>query len=153
MPLGSVKSNPSKPIFWATKHIICQSFLAPENGSTSGRCLDILRSELVTVPFFSPHPVDGNATSANFSVSLLAIQSDTTTSSHCSSACCIAALLGRLTIGLVAITQIAFIFPLAISSNISIALHPAFLAIVGDCQKRCTNCWCASFSMSKCAAN
>ena len=75
------------------------------------------RSELVTVPSFSPHPVAGSSTWAQAVVSVFSMQSDTTTSSQRASARRTRSASGRLTTGLVAMIHTAFTAPRSIASN------------------------------------
>ena len=103
------------------------------------RCLEILLSELVTVPDFSLHPCAGNNTSAYSVVAVSAIQSDTTTVGHFFNASMILLLLGKLTTGLVAMIQTAFILPSFIASNKSTAFNPGPVASCSVFQKSLIN--------------
>ena len=70
----------------ATSHNACQSALASPGAGRKARWREMQRSELVTVPSFSPQASAGKATWAYPVRSVPAITSDTTTSSHAASA-------------------------------------------------------------------
>ncbi|MNT18157.1 hypothetical protein D3C72_1533410 [compost metagenome] len=76
-----------------------------------------------------------------------------TTSSHLASARRTWSASGRLTTGLVAITQTALTRPASIASNSSTAFRPVRSAIIGDCQKLCTTSRCSGLASSICAAS
>ena len=110
------------------------------------------RSELVTVPSFSPHPVAGRSTFAVAIVSVLATQSETTTKGHFSKAAFTRLASGMLTTGLVAIIQMALILPSSRASNRSTAFNPGAGAIFSLPQKRPTRSR-SSAEKSICAAS
>ena len=110
----------------ATSQTIRQSGRAEPGAGRNGRCREIRRSELVTVPSFSPHAVAGSSTWAWRVVSVCRMQSDTTTRSQ-SSAARARSASGRLTSGLVDMIQTALMRRSAIASNISTALSPALV--------------------------
>ena len=72
------------------------------------RCV---RSELVTVPSFSPQASAGSSTCAKRSVSVLRMQSETTTSSQAAAPRWTRSASGRLTTGLVAMIHTALMRP------------------------------------------
>ncbi|MPN44444.1 hypothetical protein SDC9_192009 [bioreactor metagenome] len=131
--------------------MIRQSARASPGGSNSRRWREIRRSELVTVPSFSPQARAGSFTCANSAVSVCAKQSETTTNGHAASAARTLLALGRLTAGLVAITQSALILPSAMASNISMAFRPGRGATSCAPQNRATRPRAAS-SKSMCPA-
>ena len=110
------------------------------------------RSELVTVPSFSPQPVAGSSTCAQAAVSVCAMQSDTTTSSQRASARRTRSASGRLTTGLVAMIHTAFTSPRSMASKSSTAFRPGAVAMCGAPQKRPTRAM-ASGVKSMCAAS
>lgn len=99
------------------------------------RWREMRRSELVTVPSFSPQPVAGSRMSATAVVSVSATQSDTTTVSQRSSARRQRSASGRLTSGLVARIQMNFTLPRSTASNRSRAFSPGLLATFDVPQK------------------
>ena len=108
------------------------------------------RSELVTVPSFSPHVLAGSNTSAYLQVSVLLNASCTTTNSAFSSAASTLFKSGIECAGLVQAIQIALISPLFTASNISIAVLPAvsgtfstphILAISARCSALAKSLW------------
>ena len=115
MSQALLKSKPLKPSFLATSQTAHQSALACLGESKNARCREIRRSELVTVPSFSPHPNAGSKTSAYAVVSVWAQISEITTNSHFSNARLTWSASGKLTTGLVAIIQTALIFPLSMA--------------------------------------
>ena len=97
------------------------------------------RSELVTVPSFSPQAAAGSSTcGAAETVSLVSTFSETTNSSSFFSASRMAPARGSDTAGLVAITHSALISPRSIASNICTALRPSRSAMRGAFQNRRT---------------
>ncbi len=128
----------------ATSAIAHQSARASPGRGKKPRWRDTRRSELVTVPSFSPQPSAGSFTCANRSVSVSAMQSDTTTNGQLASATRAMRASGIDTAGLVAMIHTALIRPLAIASNMSTAFSPGREQIVGDCQKRCARSRSAS---------
>jgi hypothetical protein len=137
----------------ATSQMIHQSARASPGGGRKARWREMRRSELVTVPSFSPQASAGRRMCAWRTVSVSAMQSDTTTHSQRSSARRTWSLSGRLTTGLVAMIHSAFTSPRSTARNRSTALSPALDAIRGACQKRCTSARCSAFSSSMCAAS
>ena len=110
----------------------CASRRAPRPGAgRNGRCREMVRSEFVTVPSFSPQASAGSSTCASAAVSVFAITSDTTTSSQLRSACFTLSASGRLTTGLVAMIHTALMRPSWMRSNISTAFGPWRVAMVG----------------------
>src|SRR6201746_892461 len=95
----------------ATWHMIHQSGFASPGKGRNVRCLEIHRSELVTVPSFSPHAAAGNNTCATLLVSVLRTTSDDTTNSQRSNAARTLLASGRLTTGLVAMIHTALTLP------------------------------------------
>ena len=65
----------------ATSASIHQSGRASPGKGRNGRCREMRRSELVTVPSFSPQAEAGSRTCARLTLSLEATLSDTTSSS------------------------------------------------------------------------
>ena len=111
------------------------------------------RSELVTVPSFSPQAAAGSRTCAPaFTVSFETTFSETTNSSSLLSASRTAPARGSDTAGLVAITHSALISPRSIASNICTALRPSRVAMCGAFQKRRTRS-ISSGEKSMCAAS
>ena len=97
------------------------------------------RSELVTVPDFSPQACAGNSTCAPAAtVSLERTFSETTNSSSFFSAARAASASGSDTAGLVPITHSALISPRPIASNICTAFSPSWVAMRGAFQNRRT---------------
>ncbi len=96
---------------------------------------DIRRSELVTVPSFSPQPVAGSKTSAQRAVSVLAVMSDTTTKSQFLRVARTPSASGKETAGFVQAIHNALICPSATALNMSTAFRPARSAICGADQK------------------
>ena len=115
--------------------MICQSCRAAPAGARKGRWRLIRRSELVTVPSFSPQPVAGRRTWARRVVSVSAIMSETTTKSQPLIAAATRSASGIETAGLVQMIQSALIRPSATAWNISTAFSPGLAAITGLCQK------------------
>lgn len=105
-------SNPlAKPMRRATPQTMRQSGRLSPAGARNGRCREMRRSELVTVPDFSPHAAAGSSTSAHRVVSVCRTQSDTTTSGQRASASPIRSASGMLTTGFVAMIQTALMRP------------------------------------------
>ena len=97
------------------------------------------RSELVTVPDFSPQASAGSSTCApELTVSLERTFSDTTNSSSFFNASRTPSASGSDTAGLVPITHSALISPRAIASNICTAFRPSWVAMRGAFQNRRT---------------
>ena len=139
MQLRRSNSKPENPMRVATSEIIFQSALLSPATGRKLRCREIIRSEFVTVPSFSPHAAAGRSTWASRAVSVSRMASLTTTKGHCFKAARTASASGMLTTGLVATIQIALMRPSATASNISTALRPDFVAIRGPDQNRCTS--------------
>lgn len=93
--------------------MIFQSGRLAPGAERKARWREIRRSELVTVPSFSPHPVAGSSTSAKSPVSVRAMMSDTATKGTLAIAAATPSASGRLTAGFVDITQSALILPSA----------------------------------------
>jgi len=140
MSAGEVKPKASaKPKRCATADTIHQSGRHSPGEGRNARWREMRRSELVTVPSFSPQAAAGKSTWAPaFTVSLERTFSDTTKSSSCLSASRMAPARGSETAGFVAMTQSALISPRAIASNICTALRPSWRAMLGAFQKRRT---------------
>ena len=97
------------------------------------------RSELVTVPDFSPQACAGSSTCAPTStVSLETTFSETTNSSSFFRASRTTSAFGSDTAGLVPITHNALISPRAMASNIWTAFRPSWVAMRGAFQNRRT---------------
>ena len=108
-------------------------------GSRNARCREMRRSELVTVPDFSPQACAGSSTCApELTVSLERTFSEITNSSSFFSAARAASASGSDTAGLVPITHNALISPRAIASNIWTAFSPSWVAMRGAFQNRRT---------------
>ena len=123
----------------ATCATIHQSGLASPGDGKNARWREMRRSELVTVPSFSPQAAAGSSRCAPaLTVSLERTFSDTTNRSSFVSAARTAPARGSDTAGLVAITHSALIWPRSTASNICTALRPSRRAIRGACQKRPT---------------
>src|SRR3954468_23908355 len=103
----------------ATSATIRQSARAWPGAGNSARWREMRRSELVTVPSFSPQARAGSLTWAKARVSLAAEQSETTTKGQEVKEFRTLAVWGRLTAGLVAMIQMALMRPSATASNIS----------------------------------
>ena len=88
---------------------------------TAWRTREMRRSELVTVPPFSPHAAAGSTTSAYGTVSVCRKASCTTTNSAALSASRILSISGIEWTGLVQTIQTALMRPVRIASNISTA--------------------------------
>ena len=115
-----------------------QSGRASPTGVTKPRWREMRRSELVTVPSFSPQACAGSNTSASSAVSVEAITSETTTKGQAAIARLTASASGRLSTGLVAMIHSAIIRPSATARNRSTALWPGVVAMVGAPQNSCT---------------
>ncbi len=123
----------------ATCVTIHQSGLASPAAGRNRRWREMRRSELVTVPSFSPHAAAGRRICAPaFTVSLASTFSETTNRSSFLSASRTWLARGSETAGLVAITHSALILPRAMASNICTALGPSRGATRGAFQKRRT---------------
>src|SRR5438477_353791 len=98
-----LKSNAApKPSRFATSLTIHQSGLASPGGGRNARCREMRRSELVTVPDFSPQASAGSSTCAPaLTVSLERTFSETTNNSSFFSAVRAASASGNDTAGLV----------------------------------------------------
>ena len=118
--------------------MIHQSGLASPGAGRKARWREIRRSELVTVPFFSPQPRAGKRIWANRLVSVSCITSDTMTSGQAARAWHTAWLSGSDTAGLVPMIHTAFTSPRAIASNSSTAIRPGVCASRSVPQKRAT---------------
>ena len=123
----------------ATWQMAHQSWRACAGAGKKLRWREMRRSELVTVPVFSPHPVAGNSTSAQAAVSVMASISDTTTRGHFSKAARALLASGMETTGLVAMIHTALMLPSSMALNKSTAFLPSWLAMVGLPQNRCTS--------------
>ncbi len=129
----------------ATSATIHQSGLASPGTGRKARWRVMRRSELVTVPSFSPQAAAGSRTCAPAStVSFDMTFSETTNSSSLRSASRMAPARGSDTAGLVAITHSALMRPASIASNICTALRPSRGAMRGAPQKRPTRSISAS---------
>ena len=128
-----------KPRRFATSPRIHQSGLASPGADRNARCREMRRSELVTVPDFSPQACAGSSTCAPTStVSLETTFSETTNSSSFFSASRTTSAFGSDTAGLVPITHSALISPRATASNIWTAFSPSWVAMRGAFQNRRT---------------
>ena len=107
----------------ATSVNIHQSGRASPGGARKARCREIQRSELVTVPSFSPQAAAGSTTSAKHVVSV-GQQSLTTTNGQAPSAARTRSARGMLAAGLVLRIHSALILPSSTASNRSTALRP-----------------------------
>ncbi|MNZ99162.1 hypothetical protein D3C78_1184750 [compost metagenome] len=136
-----------------TSAICHQSALASPGASRKPRWREMRRSELVTVPSFSPQPSDGRRISAWRAVSVLAMTSETTTKGQALMAASTAPASGMETTGLVAMIHSALMRPSATALNISTALRPGFCAMAGEVQKRCTRSRSSAFSITIWAAS
>ena len=121
----------------ATSAIIHQSGRASPGGARKARCREMQRSELVTVPSFSPHAAAGRTMSAKHVVSV-GQQSLTTTNGHAPSAARTRPARGMLTAGLVLRIHSALTVPSSTASNSSTALSPGRVAMRGADQNRRT---------------
>ena len=147
---GAPKSNARpQPRREATSHRICQSCRAPTGAGRNARWRLMQRSELVTVPSFSPQVVAGRTTSARRAVSVAAVMSETTTKSQASIAARTASASGMVAAGLVWMIQSALIRPSPAARNMSIALSPGLSGMAGASQKLRTAARCSGFSMSR----
>ena len=108
-----------------------------------------MRSELVTVPSFSPQPAAGRSTCARRAVSVAAHISLTATKSHLAMALATRSASGMETAGLVCRIHSALIRPSSTARNMSTAFSPGFSAIVGLAQKPCTAARWVGFSISR----
>src|SRR6266478_3924348 len=119
-----------------------RAFLTPPDEAKpdwNARCREMRRSELVTVPDFSPQACAGNSTCAPAStVSLERTFSEITNSSSFFSAARAVSASGNDTAGLVPITHKALISPRAIASNSWTAFSPPCVAMRGAFQNRRT---------------
>ena len=122
----------------ATSATIHQSGFASPGGGRKARWREMRRSELVTLPSFSPQAAAGRRTWAWTAVSVPAVTSDTTRNSQAFRAATTASASGRLTAGLVAMTHRALMRPSATARNNSTALRPGFPARCDAPQKRPT---------------
>ena len=129
--------------------MIFQSGRASAGAGRKARWREMRRSELVTVPSFSPQPVAGSRTSAKALVSVFSMMSDVTTKGTFAIAAATPSASGNDTAGLVEITHSALICPSAQASNRSTAFSPGLVQIVGLCQNPCTALRCASSPISR----
>ena len=93
------------------------------------------RSELVTVPSFSPQPVAGSSTWASRVVSVCAMMSETTTKGQAAIAAATRPASGMVTAGFVQMIQSALIRPSSTARNMSTAFRPGRSAMTGADQK------------------
>ena len=141
------------PMRLATSASCHQSGRASPGDGMNARCREMRRSELVTVPFFSPQAAAGSSTWASAVVSVCRATSETTTSGHRARAARTALASGMLSTGFVAMIQIALIRPSATARNISTAFMPGFSAMRGEPQNVCTMRRCPALSRSMWAAS
>ena len=106
------------------------------------------RSELVTVPSFSPHAVAGSNTCASRAVSVRAVTSETTTKSQPAMASRTASASGIETAGLVWMIHSALIRPSPTARNMSTAFSPARSGITGAFQNSRSAARCGGLSIS-----
>ncbi len=111
------------------------------------------RSELVTVPSFSPQAALGSSTSASAVVSVVRQTSETTTKGQLRIASRTRSASGMLSAGLVPIIHKAFTWPFSTARKRSTALRPGLAAIAGAPQKSWTMRRCCGFSISIWAAS
>ena len=110
------------------------------------------RSELVTVPSFSPQASAGRRMRQASTVSVARIASETIANSHVCSAARTASASGRLATGLVAMIHTALISPRPTASNISTAFRPGCVAMRGGTRSGRTRSTSAG-AKSMCAAS
>ena len=139
----------AQPIRTATSARIRQSSRACPGAGRSARWRLMRRSELVTLPSFSPQPVAGSSTSANRVVSVSAIISLTTTKSQAAIARDTRSASGIDTAGLVQMIHSALMRPSSTARNISTAFRPGLSAIAGLAQNSCTALRCAGLSSTR----
>lgn len=94
---------------------IHQSARASPGAGKNALWREMQRSELVTLPSFSPQASAGRRICASSAVSVAAITSDTTTSGQRFSACLTASASGSDTAGLVPMIHTALTWPEAIA--------------------------------------
>ncbi len=137
---AELKSNAAaKPSRFATSLTIHQSGFASPAGGRNPRWREMRRSELVTVPDFSPQACAGSSTCApELTVSLERTFSETTNNSSLAIAARTTSASGSDTTGLVPITHNALTSPRAIASNSCTALSPSWVAMRGAFQNRRT---------------
>ena len=133
--------------------MIAQSWRASPGGVMAGLTRVMRRSELVTVPSFSPHELAGSNTSAYWQVSVLLYASCTTTNSAVLSAVNTLFKSGIECAGFVQAIQIALISPLLTASNISTAVLPGFSGTESMPQSLATSSRCSGLFNSLCAGN
>ncbi len=114
-----------EPMRRATSAMCSQSGFASPARDRKARWREMRRSELVTVPSFSPQAAAGSSTCAPASVVSVEVRaSETTKRSSFLSAARMASARGSVTAGLVCITHSALISPRSIASNICTAFSP-----------------------------
>ena len=118
----------------ATSHICRQSGNASPGAERKARWRDMRRSELVTVPSFSPQAELGSSTSASAVVSVKRQTSETTTKGQLRIASRTRSASGMLSAGLVPMIHNALTRPSSTARKRSTALRPGFDAIVGEPQ-------------------
>ena len=121
------RTRRANPMRRATSATIHQSGRASPGSGRNARWREMRRSELVTVPSFSPQAAAGSSTCGAASMRVVArarCRTRRTARASCS-ASRIAAARGSDTAGLVAITHSALISPRSIASNICTALRPS----------------------------
>ncbi len=136
----------------ATSINIHQSGRASPGGGHTARWREMQRSELVTVPSFSPQAAAGSTMSAKHVVSV-GQQSLTTTKGQAPSAARTRSARGMLTAGLVLRIHSALTLPSSAASNSSTAFRPGRVAMPGACQKRRTRSMAAGSAKVMCAAS
>ena len=137
----------------ATSLMIHQSGRASPGSARNARWREMRRSELVTVPSFSPHAAAGSFTCACRTVSVSAIASETTTKGQALSAASTASPSGSVSTGLVAMIHSALMRPSATARNMSTAFSPGLSAIAAAFQNRPTRARWTGFSISIWAAS
>ena len=114
-----------------------QSAFAMPDADMKARWREMRRSELVTVPAFSPQLAAGSSTSAKRVVSVR-VTSETTTKSQAFRAARTRIESGIDTAGFVPMIQSALMLPSPTPRNISTAFKPGARAMSGAFQKRAT---------------
>ena len=110
----------------ATSQICRQSGIASPGVCKKRRWRETRRSELVTVPSFSPQAALGSSTSASAVVSVERQTSETTTNGQLRIASRTRSASGMLSAGLVPMIHSALIRPSSTARNMSTALRPGF---------------------------
>ena len=136
---------------WAKSTIICQSWRASAGGLMAGLTRVMRRSELVTVPSFSPQVLAGSNTSAYSAVSILLYASCTTTNSALPKASSTLFKSGSECAGLVQAIQIALIDPSLTALNISTAVLPGVAGTSATSHSLATSARCSALAISRCA--